>query len=151
PFGGRWYLGGPSLASAAFTVFREIPSTRAICAIGICSARRSRRISAQSSTLSTCFLPGSATSQGLGEAGQFSVAAQWSVFSCRRQRERALPSLTPPDRRLAGLLVLLLWPVAKRRLAGSVRCARPMHIWYLHCRASTATGSRAHAGPRNGG
>jgi hypothetical protein len=25
------------------------------------------------------------SSQGLGEAGQFSVAARWSVFSCRRQ------------------------------------------------------------------
>ena len=50
-----------------------------------------------------------------------------------------------------GLLVLLLWPAAKRRLAGSVRWARPMHIWYLLCRASTATGPRAHAGPRNGG
>jgi hypothetical protein len=40
-------------------VFREHPSTRAICEIDICSARRNRRISAQSSTLNTHFLPGS--------------------------------------------------------------------------------------------
>ncbi len=36
-------------------------------AIGICSARRSRRISAQSSTLSTCSLPGSATARVSGK------------------------------------------------------------------------------------
>jgi hypothetical protein len=40
-------------------VLREIPNTRAICEIGIRSARRSRRISAQSSTINTHFLPGS--------------------------------------------------------------------------------------------
>jgi hypothetical protein len=55
----RSYLGGASDANAAYTVFREIFSTRAICATGNFSARRSRRISAQSSTLSTYFLPGS--------------------------------------------------------------------------------------------
>jgi len=57
PAGARWYFGGLPLASAAFTVFREIPITRAISAIGICSARLSRRISAQSSTLSTLLPP----------------------------------------------------------------------------------------------
>jgi hypothetical protein len=41
-------------------VFREIPNTRAIPEIDISSARCNRRISAQSSTLSTYFLPGSA-------------------------------------------------------------------------------------------
>jgi hypothetical protein len=72
-------------------VFREIPSTRAISAIGICSARRSRRISAQSSTLSTCSLPGSAKARVSGKlvkirlprCDQYSVAADtaqnWNV------------------------------------------------------------------------
>jgi hypothetical protein len=45
------------LPNAAFTVFLEIPITRAICAIGNRSARRNRRISAQSSTTNTRFLP----------------------------------------------------------------------------------------------
>ena len=59
PAGLRWYLGGTSELTAARTVFREHPSTRAIREIDICSARRNRRISAQSSTLNTHFLPGS--------------------------------------------------------------------------------------------
>ena len=45
-------------ANAAFTVFRETPNTRAISEIGNRSDRRNRRISAQSSTLNTRFLPG---------------------------------------------------------------------------------------------
>jgi hypothetical protein len=53
PFGGRTYLGGPSAASARRTVFRPIPSLRAIARTGIPSARCSRRISAQFSTLIT--------------------------------------------------------------------------------------------------
>ena len=84
----RTYRGGPPLASAAFTVFREIPSTRAISEIGICSARLSRRISAQSSTLSTCFLPGSARARVSGKLvsfrlprpGQYSISADnWAT------------------------------------------------------------------------
>jgi hypothetical protein len=55
----RSYLGGPQLANAAFTVFREQPTTRAISEIETPSDFRSRRISAQSSTISTCFLPDS--------------------------------------------------------------------------------------------
>jgi hypothetical protein len=51
----RPYEGGPSAASAFRTVFFEHPSTRAITLIGIRSARYSRRISAQSSTLNTHF------------------------------------------------------------------------------------------------
>src|SRR5262249_9610498 len=54
----RWYFGA-SDSSAADTVLREIFSTRAICVIDNFSARRNRPISAQSSTLSTYFLPGS--------------------------------------------------------------------------------------------
>ena len=57
PFRGRSYLGGRSLAIAARTVFLETPITRAITLIGICSARCSRRISAQSSTESTPSTP----------------------------------------------------------------------------------------------
>ena len=50
PLAGRSYFGGRSLASACFTVFFEMPRCRAIARIGICSARCSLRISAQSST-----------------------------------------------------------------------------------------------------
>jgi hypothetical protein len=53
PFAARRYRGGSSLASAFFTVFRATPSRRAIAAIGMPSARCNRRISAQSSTVST--------------------------------------------------------------------------------------------------
>jgi hypothetical protein len=47
---GRSYFGGASEASAASTVFFEIPNTRAITLIGKPSARCRRRISAHSST-----------------------------------------------------------------------------------------------------
>ena len=60
PARARSYFGGPSLAIAARTVFLDTPITRAISLIGSPSARCSRRISAQSSTSSTLFLPGSA-------------------------------------------------------------------------------------------
>jgi hypothetical protein len=53
----RSYLGGRSLTIAVRTVFLEIPITRAITLIGICSARCNLRISAQSSTQSTPFTP----------------------------------------------------------------------------------------------
>jgi hypothetical protein len=53
PAGCRTYRGGRSEASAALTVLREQPITPAIVLIGILSARRSRRISAQSSTDNT--------------------------------------------------------------------------------------------------
>jgi hypothetical protein len=59
PTGARRYFGGPSLARAALTVFLEIPSTRAISEIDNPSDRCNRRISAQSSTLNTRFLPDS--------------------------------------------------------------------------------------------
>jgi hypothetical protein len=45
---------------------RETPSTRAICLIGMPSARCSRRISAQSSTDNTSVPPRLGLSQGLG-------------------------------------------------------------------------------------
>jgi hypothetical protein len=85
----RTYFGGLSLASAAFTVFRAIPNIRAICAIGMPSARRSRRISAQSSTFSTCSLPGSARARVSGKVvkirlprpGQYSASVDRKAFT----------------------------------------------------------------------
>jgi hypothetical protein len=82
----RSYLGGASERSAAFTVFREMPNTRAISEIDTFSARRSRRISAQPSTASNPFL------LWLGQEPESS--GRWSVFrlrpdqffTCRRQR-----------------------------------------------------------------
>lgn len=56
PLAGRSYFGGRSLASARLTVFFEMPRCRAIARIGICSARCSLRISAQSSTQITLSL-----------------------------------------------------------------------------------------------
>jgi hypothetical protein len=53
PFGAREYRGGPSLARAFFTVLRDTLNRRTMAWIAIPSDRRSRRISAQSSTLST--------------------------------------------------------------------------------------------------
>jgi len=83
----RSYLGGSSLANAAFTVFREQPISRAISEIEIPSDLRSRRISAQSSTISTCFLPGSTSARVTGKLvnfqlphrGQYSVAVDTAV------------------------------------------------------------------------
>ena len=56
-------------------MFRETPITRAIALIGIPSARCSRRISAQSSTVNTRFLPGSTRARVSG-GGQISAAAR---------------------------------------------------------------------------
>jgi hypothetical protein len=56
-----------------FTVFREIPSTRAISEIGTPSARRSRRTSAQSSTPNTRFLPGSTPARVSGKLVNFQL------------------------------------------------------------------------------
>ena len=53
PAGLRWYFGGSCAANATRTVFRAIPNRRAIVLIPNPSARCSRRISAQSSTVIT--------------------------------------------------------------------------------------------------
>jgi hypothetical protein len=95
PCGARAYFGGLSLASAACTVFREIPITRAISAIGMPSARRSRRISAQSSTLSTCSLPGSAGATISGELVKIRFLPR-PVFSFRRHPSPATVRLCDP-------------------------------------------------------
>src|SRR5215208_6865818 len=92
PAGVRSYLGGPSLANAAFTVFREQPTTRAISEIETPSERRSLRISAQSSTISTQSLPGSTPARVSGKLvkfqlphrGQFSAAADKRLQSAIR-------------------------------------------------------------------
>ncbi|KFF99829.1 hypothetical protein IQ62_16900 [Streptomyces scabiei] len=52
----RSYFGGRSLANARLTVFFEMPRCLAIARTCICSARRSLRISAQSSTQITLSL-----------------------------------------------------------------------------------------------
>jgi hypothetical protein len=70
-------------ANVAFTVFREQPISRAISEIDTPSDLRSRRISAQSSMISTCFLPGSTPARVTGKLvnfqlphrGQYSAAA----------------------------------------------------------------------------
>jgi len=54
-------------------VFLETPNTRAISEIGIPSARRSRRISAQSSTPNTRFLPGSVHARVPGKLVNFQL------------------------------------------------------------------------------
>jgi len=92
PAGTRSYRGGPAAANAAFTVFREIPINRATSEIDTPSDRCNRRISAQSSTLNTRFLPGSVQPRlsrklvnfQLPRSGQYSVAADnfrdsWSI------------------------------------------------------------------------
>src|SRR5262249_58119366 len=93
----RSYFGGASEASADRTVFREIPNTRAICESDIRSARRSRRISAQSSTPNTRFLPARFRARlsaklvniGLPRPVQFSVAVDSSSAVARRSRRLA--------------------------------------------------------------
>jgi hypothetical protein len=53
----RSYRGGDAARSAARTVFRDTPITRAIALIGIRSDRCNRRISAQSCTSNTSLSP----------------------------------------------------------------------------------------------
>src|SRR5215208_3402302 len=97
PAGVRSYLGGPSLANAAFTVFREQPTTRAISEIETPSERRSLRISAQSSTISTRSLPRSTPARVSGKLvkfqlphrGQFSAAADKCPLSTELPAEDA--------------------------------------------------------------
>src|SRR4051812_40702487 len=73
--------------------------TRPIALIGICSDRCNRRISAQSSTASTCSLPGSPAARVSG-GGQLSAAARGSVF---RRRRHGVPSpIGQPGRRREG-------------------------------------------------
>jgi hypothetical protein len=60
----RRYVGGSSERSAVRTVFLATPTWRAISLIDRPSDFDSRRISAQSSTFSTLFPPGSPASQG---------------------------------------------------------------------------------------
>lgn len=85
PGGRRAYLGGPSVAIAARTVFLETPNTRAIFLIGMPNDLCNLRISAQSSTDGNPFLLGSTeprvTAEGVGDTGSF----------FRRRRQPGLP------------------------------------------------------------
>jgi hypothetical protein len=65
----RSYLGGASEAIAARTVFREIPNILAMVLMPNPSARRSLRISAQSSTLNPPFAPLDSLEPRLGSKG----------------------------------------------------------------------------------
>src|SRR5215217_7273831 len=104
PAGVRSYLGGPSLANAAFTVFREQPITRAISEIETPSERRSLRISAQSSTISTRSLPRSTPARVSGKLvkfqlphrGQFSAAAD-TLSGDHGAGVSDEPTMTMPD------------------------------------------------------
>jgi hypothetical protein len=69
----RTYLGASSEANADLTVFLETPITRATCEIDNPSDRRNRRISAQSSTFSTYFLPGSTPARLTAQVINFRV------------------------------------------------------------------------------
>ena len=97
----RRYAGGWSAANAFLTVFFEHPTTRAITLIGIRSARCSRRISAQSSTLNTHFLLTSAEVSitrnhlvQLPPRGQFSRAVDKISGVCPN-RAAASTAVTP--------------------------------------------------------
>ncbi len=92
--------------------------TRAISAIGICSARLSRRISVQSSTLSTSFLPDSAKARVSGKlvTGQFSVASLRPVIQ--------LPPTTPVS--MPSLLSALQQWSTRVRLSGPHPMALPL-------------------------
>jgi len=79
PVRDRRYAGGPSTTNAFFTVFLEQPNTRAITFTGIRSARCSRRISAQSSTLNTHFpLTSAEVSISKGVSFQLPLRGQFS-------------------------------------------------------------------------
>jgi hypothetical protein len=73
-------------------VFREQPINRAISKIETPSDLRSRRISAQSSTISTCFLPGSTSAKVTGKLVNFQLPhhGQYSV-AVDSQAERDAP------------------------------------------------------------
>ena len=89
--GFRSYYGAPSLRNAPLTVFLETPMTRAISEIDTRSARCSLRISAQSSTSNTRFLPRSTEHRVSGKlvtfhlprGGHFSLAVDRLLRSRR--------------------------------------------------------------------
>jgi hypothetical protein len=101
----RSYFGGRSEANAARTVFREIPSCRATSLIDTPSARCSRRISAQSSTLITLqdrqgwsvfirrhLLSFQASSTGPGQRSRFTAAGAHPGRNLRHDRALARPT-----------------------------------------------------------
>jgi hypothetical protein len=79
PAGVGRYAGGPSLPNAAVTVFLEQPIEPPISEIDTPSDRRSRRISARSSTINTCFLPALTAARVTGKLGNFSCRTVVSI------------------------------------------------------------------------
>jgi hypothetical protein len=103
---------------ARFTVFLETPNTRATSEIDNPSARHNRHDLRPILHTQHPLPPRLDSSQGLGEAAQFSVAAQWSVLGCRRQRVAAPGRRSPRVQRQI------------RALRGRrVRCA-PIGSWH---------------------
>jgi len=100
PAGSRRYLGGPSLLNAALTVFLARPMTRAICEIDMASGRRKRRISAQSSTPNTRFLPCSVQARVSGKLVNFQLprADQYSVAVDSHSQHPTTPARMTPSR-----------------------------------------------------
>ena len=100
PVGSRRYLGGPSLLNAALTVFLARPMTRAICEIDMASGRRKRRISAQSSTPNTRFLPCSVQARVSGKLVNFQLprADQYSVAVDSHSQHPTTPARMTPSR-----------------------------------------------------
>jgi hypothetical protein len=84
------------------TVLRDTPITRAISEIDTRSARCNRRISAQSSTPNTCFLPRSTEHRLQGKLVKFRLprAGQFSLAVDMRPVERV--ALLPGDLKLHG-------------------------------------------------
>jgi hypothetical protein len=80
PAAARRYLGGPSLASAVFTVLREQPTTRASSTPLQTSHGSEPNPPRSAPASSLARLP----PRSRGKLVKISVAAPWPVFSCRR-------------------------------------------------------------------
>ena len=119
----------PSLATAALSVFLARPTTRAICEFDIPSDRRKRRISAQSSTSNTRFLPCSVGARVSGKLVNFQLprADQYSVAVDTRAPGRSAPHSQPSVFHIADLRSRLTGngkprcAVSRRRLGSGPR------------------------------
>jgi hypothetical protein len=140
PRGARQYLGGPSAASAAFTVLRATPITRAISEIAKSSARRNRRISAQPSTSNTCFPPARIQPGSQGS---------WPIFSCRAVVSFPLPSTTTTDSgcSCAAASTGTLSTPADQRPATTRSGVEPLWLGHDGNKATRNTDSAGRVGP----
>jgi drug/metabolite transporter (DMT)-like permease len=111
----RRYAGGRSAANAFRTVFFEQPNTRAITFTGIRSARCSRRISAQSSTLNTHF-PLTSTEVSITAFVTYAVLAGGNAVGVRFSN-RELAPLWGAGLRFALAAALLVAVMVVFRLA----------------------------------